>query len=228
MFRSRHLLLITSLLLLSLAAMEAWNGYSFSSRMVRDTGVVVDLHRDTLEDGFHFHPVISYHDQNGKEYRHVPGVGGGADDYAIGQRVTIWFEPGEPLEARLVDFYELWGVALLTGLMGLAGLIGFLLRPPVMPAPVGVHLHTEGRPVLAQLEGVEQHTGMQVNGFSPFRLKARWSDPIEGVELTFYSQDLWFDPSDALHGREEVIVYLDPKDPEHYFMDVSFLLLERQ
>ncbi len=230
MYRSRYLLLITSLLLLSLSAVEAWHGYDFSSRMHRAQGVVVDLHRDTLEDDFHFHPVISYHDDSGKEYRHVPGVGGDADDYAIGQRVSIWYEPGEPLEARLVGFYELWGVALLTALLGAAGLVGFLLRraaPPPPPSP-GLQLHTGGRPVKARLEGVMHNTELEVNGFSPFRLQARWRDPKEEVELTFYSQDLWFDPAEALHGREEVTVYLDPKDPDRYFMDVSFLLLDRQ
>ncbi len=228
MFASRYLLLVTSLLLLLLSAAEAWNAYSFSSRMNRANGVVVDLHRDTLEDDFHFHPVISYHDRNGKEYRHVPGVGGAADDYAIGQQVSIWFEPGEPLEARLVSFYELWGVALLTGLLGIAGITGFLIRRPVAAAAEGIHLHTDGRPVQARIEGVLHNTEMEVNGFSPFRLKARWCDPGEGVELTFYSQDLWFDPSEALGGRKEVTVYFDPKEPERYFMDVSFLLLDKQ
>ncbi len=54
------------------------------------------------------------------------------------------------------------------------------------------------------------------------RLGTGTARPGDGGVQVFRSENLWFDPTDDLK-REAVTVYVDPRNPRRYAMDVSFL-----
>jgi hypothetical protein len=83
-------------------------------------------------------------------------------------------------------------------------------------------LRQHGQLVQAALQQVEINEALDVNGNNPFRIVAQWHDVKSNELFIFKSANLWFDPSDYVQGRE-IPVYMDPKKPSRYFVDLSFL-----
>jgi hypothetical protein len=83
-------------------------------------------------------------------------------------------------------------------------------------------LKTNGVPVEATFESVEQNTSMKVNGQSPWRVLAQWLDPATSQVHVFKSDNLWFDPSDYIKDRK-INVFMDRGNPKKYYVDLSFL-----
>lgn len=74
-------------------------------------------------------------------------------------------------------------------------------------------MRTQGVPVQARVQGIEENESIQVNGRSPYRISAQWQDPATSQIHLFYSGNIWFDPTEYVT-REHITVLLDRKNPK--------------
>lgn len=196
---------------------------SFLSNAVSTDGIVVAL--DALSDrgSTTYRPIIRFQTPSGNvEFR--SSSGSNPPRYTVGDTVPVLYSPDKPNDARPDAFFSLWGAATITAGIGLvfftigAAMIGLARRSSRREA----YLRTQGVPVQARVQGIEENESIQVNGRSPYRIMAQWQDPATSQIHLFYSGNIWFDPTEYVT-REHITVLLDRKNPKRYHVDVSFL-----
>lgn len=196
---------------------------SFLSNAVSTDGIVVAL--DALSDrgSTTYRPIIRFQTPSGNvEFR--SSSGSNPPSYTVGDTVPVLYSPDKPNDARPDAFFSLWGAATITGGIGLvfftigAAMIGLARRSSHREAC----LRTQGVPVQARVQGIEENESIQVNGRSPYRIMAQWQDPATSQIHLFHSGNIWFDPTEYVT-REHITVLLDRKNPKRYHVDVSFL-----
>lgn len=103
----------------------------FVSHAVRTTGTVVDF--DTLKTGMLQRdkregrvPVVRFETPSGDPVRFTVDTYVAWADYRIGDTVTVLYEKGNPSNADIHQFYELWFFQLLMALIGIC----FVAIPP--------------------------------------------------------------------------------------------------
>ncbi len=205
---------------MGLAGGLAWrNGNELIKHGNRAEGRVVDL----VYNGSTANAVIEYDTEWGGRERFVTGVATSPPAYDIGEAVTIWYDPKQPKRAQ-VDGFDRWflpalfgGFFLVFGGIGWGGIIWQLLKKKRRE-----WLRTNGTPVQAALLEVGRNYSLKVNGVSPFVIRCQWQDPLSKKVFSFESDPVWYDPSDYVKGPT-LTVLIDPRNPKHYFMDLSFL-----
>jgi hypothetical protein len=83
-------------------------------------------------------------------------------------------------------------------------------------------LKRDGRRVDSEFQSIRVNTQVAMNGVNPWRIVVQWKNPASGDVHRFESEDIWFDPSAHIPSTL-LTVYLDPKNPKKYYVDVSFL-----
>jgi hypothetical protein len=78
-----------------------------------------------------------------------------------------------------------------------------------------------GTAVHTTFHHLELNTAVRINDAHPWRVVTEWIDPATGVRRQFRSENLWSDPTPHLVGNP-IVVYVDPRNADHYYMDVSF------
>ena len=86
----------------------------------------------------------------------------------------------------------------------------------------GQRLLREGMPVKARFSEVILNTTININGRSPFQIVAQMHDTAANTVKLYYSHNIAFYPSPFIN-QEFVTVYVDKKNPDKYYMDISFL-----
>lgn len=187
-------------------------------------GTVTDLVYSRSSDSSSYYPVVQFQDANGQLTEFQSSSGSNPASYSVGEKVSVFYTPGEPESARINGFFSLWGVPLILAIIGGAFfLVGALMiLVPLIRKGRGAKLRETGQLVVARVQGVEQNTGLVMNGQSPFRIVTQWQDPATATIHLFRSDNLWFDPTDHIPG-ESINVYIRPDNPKRYWVDTSFL-----
>ena len=81
----------------------------------------------------------------------------------------------------------------------------------------------QGYYIMAKVTGVSTQTNVTMNGRHPNVVECQVME--DGVLHVYRSRYLYFDPTDALNGRE-VKVYINRGNPDYYYVDVDELLPE--
>ena len=198
---------------------------SFIRAAVRTKGTVVRLDRYRSRGSTTYHPVVSFTDRNGEQIEFVSSAGGSVINYSRNERVEVLYLPHQPEQAKLNSFSDLWGGPSMMGGMGIlffavgAGifLAGMLrARREQYLRRFGVPLQTEFIEVEINRSVWESYRG------HPFCVVTRWESPHTPEILYFRSGDLWFDPSNYLR-NQPITVFVDRKNHERYYVDLSFL-----
>ncbi|MCB1178536.1 MAG: hypothetical protein KDK36_13200 [Leptospiraceae bacterium] len=114
-------------------------------------------------------------------------------------------------------------VSVITGFCGLLilSLGGFLLfRNPILERRK-TELIKSGKLITTNVISVELDFKLRVNYRHPYRIISTWTDSFSNKSFTFKSSEIWFNP-ERLVGST-INVYIDPKNPNKYYMDTSFL-----
>lgn len=138
--------------------------------------------------------IVENHECYQIRFCHYWCLGSNPPSYDQSERVSVLYEPSSPQAAKIDGFFSLWGGALIVG---------------------GIEIH-------ASFQGVEQNTGLTVNGCSPFRLVCQWQHPQTRELHIFRSDNLWFDPTDLV-SQEKIPVRVDEGNLKKYWVDTSFL-----
>jgi hypothetical protein len=141
-----------------------------------------------------------------------------------GDVVIVPFQPDSPRNARLDNYFQLWGATLLSGITGavffLAGFGMFLV--PLLKKRKDRYLRQNGTAIETHLQSVVLNTSVRVRGKSPWQIISQWVDPENGMKHVFKSAYIWYDPS-LLIMTEKIRVFIRKNDPEAYVVDISFL-----
>ncbi|TGN38503.1 DUF3592 domain-containing protein [Marinobacter confluentis] len=211
-----------ALLLGAFAAYQSTSGFLVDALEV--PGTVTDLVYDRSGDSSAYYPVVQFEDATGRPIEFRSSSGSNPASYNVGEKVPVLYTPGEPESARINGFFSLWGLPLIVGILGGAFfLVGVLMiLVPLIRRSRGARLRETGQLVVAKIQGVEQNTGLVMNGQSPFRIVTQWQNPATASVHVFRSDNIWFDPTDHIPG-ESVNVYIHPDNPKRYWVDTSFL-----
>mgnify|MGYP006195199277 FL=1 len=197
---------------------------SFLKDAVTAEGIVVELLVSRTSDSISYRPLVEFTAQNGQVIEFAPSAGSNPARYAEGEQVEVLYQAARPSDAKINDFFSLWGVALILAGMGAvfflvgAGIIVFI----ALKGRQDEMLKTSGVAIETQYQSVEQNTALSVNGKHPFRVLTQWQNPATSDIHIFKSNNLWFDPS-AFIDKETIRVFIAQGNPEKYYVDLSFL-----
>jgi Protein of unknown function (DUF3592) len=192
----------------------------------RVTGEVIDLSRDEDDEGgVTFHPVVRFTTADGRTVEFVSPSGSSPPSHSEGDRVEVLYDPDDPQDAQLSGFIDLWldsvvAFGIGVGFIVVSGFVLFLTRGRSKADMEWLRRH--GRRVQGRSpRAVESILTFQ--DVSPFQVEAEIDELAGGQPRVVRSEDIWIDPAPYLKDRETVVVYIDPNEPERYFVDVSFL-----
>lgn len=196
----------------------------FSEEAISAEGTVVDLVVNRSRDSRTYSPVVQFMNEAGRKIEFKSQTGSNPPAYSRGESVEVLYIPANPEQAKINSFFSLWGgVSILGGLGAVFFLIGGgLIVYPIMKGRKDAHLQENGRRIETDFQGVELNESYSVNGRHPFQLISQWQNPATNKVHVFQSNNLWFDPTEFID-RDRITVFIDPDDPESYYVDTSFL-----
>lgn len=168
--------------------------------------------------------VVRFHTEEGGLIEFSSRSGTRCSGVIMGDAVPILYLPAWPEEARIDNFFALWGGSIMGGLIGAV----FFLIGGIWIAVVHrkrgrvARLMREGWRIDTEVEEVEHLTWIKVQHRHPYRVVTRGTDPLSGESCRFLSDYLWYDPSPYLQDVS-VPVFIGRDDPRRYHMDLSFL-----
>ena len=211
---------------LAWGAWAIWSsGSAFRASALQAEGTVVDLVSDRDSDGdITYKPVVEFTTADGRTLQFTGGTASNPPSYSRGEKAGVFYSATDPENARLDGFAEKFLGPLIMGIFALVfTLIGwFLFFGGIRNRRVRAWLAQHGMKVQAKLAGVELNEGLKVNGRSPYRLRAQWQHPVTQKVYVFYSDNVWYDPSEYC-AREQVDAVVNADDPRQYMLDTSFL-----
>lgn len=199
------------------------SGYSQEKSGIVVTGQIIDLSVHRSDDGASYCPVVKYTDGQ-EEYVMESSYCSSGYRNALGDDIDVIYQPGNPDNAVIHSFGGLYGGAvILLGMGAVFALVGTLpLIIMYLRSKSGQRLLREGMPVKARFSEVILNTTININGRSPFQIVAQMHDTAANTVKLYYSHNIAFDPSPFIN-QEFVTVYVDKKNPDKYYMDISFL-----
>ena len=221
-------LLAMGLFAFAVGGWSIWSDHQFAENGVQATGTVVSFEQRRVKrdnsPGYRtlYTPVVTFHGQDGAEYRFVGQAGSSSPAYSVGERVNVIYDPWSPNDAIIDDFGSRHGIPTVFLVMGLvvtslgAIWIYFILRRQRLNA----QLRANGILVYAQYVDCEWKRRVKVNGRSPYIVSVQGTHPTTGQSTTFKSQPIWINLSAVLRGKT-VPVRVDPSNPKHYLVDLS-------
>ena len=99
---------------------------SFIRRSSEVIGEVIRLERSKTRDryGYEYAPVFSFTTEGGKSCTVTSDVSSSPPGFSVGESVRVRYDPANPENARIHSFFQTWGIAVISGAVGLA-FIGF-------------------------------------------------------------------------------------------------------
>ncbi len=203
------------------AGWALWDTLSFRAGALRAEGVVVDAANTATvrytvpgpEGG-----VAAVHEIRSRISSNPPA-------FESGERVTVYYRPENPAEARIGAFLEQWFLPTLFGSFGLVfgGVaLGFAIAQ-IRKRRMWRWLEENGMPVEADFIEVGKDYSLKVNGRSPWVLRAQWQHPLTQEVHVFESEHIWFDPTPFTGDRRTLTVRVDADDPKRHRIDLGFL-----
>jgi Protein of unknown function (DUF3592) len=194
----------------------------FLNEAIVAEGTVVDLVRSGGDSTYR--PVVRFRAAGSREVEFTSGAGTNPPAYSRGEKVEVLYRPSKLEDASIKGFVSLWlGPTIVGGLGAVFFAIGAsMIVFGRLGAQRAAYLREHGVRIETKFQGVELNTSLRVNGASPYRVVTQWQDPASSELHLFRSENLWFDPSDYIKGRQ-ITVFIEPGNPKKYAVDVSFL-----
>lgn len=198
------------------------NQKQFLSEAQSATGTVTALeYSRSRKGGGSYHPVVEFQTPDGQSYTFRSEVGSKPPAYEVGEEVEIRYNPRNPSDAKLLGFWNLWGLTVLfAGLGSVFGGIGTgMLISAVRRKRMIEQLKLSG----SRIEILPRVEYRSVKGRPHYYLRGQWLNPADGKMYVFDSDTLGYDPAPFVEGRS-VGVWIDPQNPKkRYYVDTSFL-----
>lgn len=219
----KYLFAAVGVLMLVVALGSCSHTRSFLARAARTEGTVIHLVPVFSNNGTTYRPIVRFEYQ-GRQVQFASSTSSNPPSYREGETVPVLYLESDLSSARIDSFFSLYGLSAIAG--GL-GTVFFLIGAGTMVLQAKTRqtderLRHQGLPITTDFQSVELNGTFQVNGRSPYRVVTQWQDPASSRLRRFESHNLWFDPTQFIK-QKEIKVYVDPSDPQKYYMDLSFL-----
>lgn len=166
-------------------------------------------------------PEIEFQDQHGKLYRLRTIVSGNEGDHQVGESVPVVYDPRDASKASVDSLVELYLgvfiVSLVSLLMLFAGSVIWWLFNKEEKRKLD--LLNNGQRISAIIVEIIHMTSIKRRGQSPWMVSATWTNPLDNKKYDFTSELVWSDPKQYL-GSGTINAYIDPNDPEQYYLEV--------
>lgn len=199
---------------------------NFIANSETSEGIVTQLnyHRDS-DGGGTYYPMVQFRTQTGSIFNVAGNTGSNPAAYSIGETVKVYYDPENPTDIMLPDFFSIWGVTLILGGLGLVfSMIGGAVGLSIYKQKVNTEwLQKHGESVQAQFSSISLNTNLTINGRNPFVIYCQWVDTLSNKVYVFQSKNIWFDPAPYI-SQTQLKVLIDPKNPKkRHYVDLSFL-----
>jgi hypothetical protein len=134
---------VSAIMCLIISVIAYWHARNFMHSAIRAPGTVIRLEQHGSESGTFYYPIVTYRDVQGATQELYSSVGSFPPSHNAGEAVTVLYVPGQPHKAKLDGFFDVWGLAAITGGLGGFWLVGLAMllviqrsqrRPPVLSA----------------------------------------------------------------------------------------------
>lgn len=127
-----------AVLMLLVAAVSSYSVISQVNREVTAPGSVVDtvVQQDSGDNSVFSYPVVAFTDRDGNDHTVQVSEGSSPPEWAVGDEVTVRYDPASPESARIESWTSdllLWLLPGITGIVGIGFLLAVLLVRRVMP-----------------------------------------------------------------------------------------------
>jgi len=227
--------IILGAILLVCAIVDVKSTLHFLNTAQKTTGEVISLQErvshDTDQNGSSYHdvtyaPIIRFVDNQNQVITYTSSISSSNPSYHVNEKVPVLYTPGQPSEAKIYRFSEIWLTTIIFSAMGgifmILGLaFVFLLGGKSKKTIADLKLH--GRRIETTLQEVMYDESIQINGRSPFIILSQFADNVHNTVSVFKSEKIWFDPSHYVSEDKPISVYVNKENPKKYYMDTSFL-----
>ncbi len=199
-------------------SLQAYN-FHHNPEIREAPGVVVALIPGDTHNTFA--PKVSFTKGDGVETFYESKSFTKSPDYFVGKEVSVLYLGSE---YKIYSFDDLYGNFAIPGLVGLVFfLVGFgTITFFIYRQKTIKKLKTHGTPLKAVVTEIFINQKIKVNGRNPWKIAAESNENVSGV-TSFYSDNIWFDPTEFVPIGKEVTVFLNMAKPKQYWLDTSFL-----
>lgn len=204
----------------------AWGDYtntqSFLATAIKTEGTVIDLDSRLGSKGsVTYAPVIEFKDSQNIMHQVTSDMSSNPPDFARGQKVEVRYQPQNPQNAKIDDFWELYIAPLLLGIVGtvLTLITGTILFRAWQRRMRKAWLLQNGEVIEASVSSIGFDTSIRVNGQCPYVVKCQYPEADTGFLREYKSERIWEDPSSYI--KDKVKVYRDPSDHKKYYVAVE-------
>jgi hypothetical protein len=173
---------------------------------------------------------ISYTDHEGRS--HQSSLGG---DHGKGQNITIVYDPQKPSNVSLNSFWNIWMMPIILGIFSLPFLLfgSYILNKLLTRKAEVEYLLSYGQPTPMTIIGVNTHSHRRSSGgrnrsysrtsythqlVCSAQAVGQLSTNSISADTRYISDSISGEPEDDFVGKK-VNVYLNPQNPESYFVD---------
>ncbi len=103
----------------------AFVAYNYSRKFIakaetaQGTITKLNYHKSSRKSGGVYYPTVQFTTQAGKTYSVASNSGSNPAAYNIGESVKVYYNPEDPKDILLPDFFSVWGISLILGFIGL-------------------------------------------------------------------------------------------------------------
>ena len=212
------ILLLTSIILLGLAAYFYTKQENFIETSIKTSGVVIGLEESTSSSSssssISYAPTVKYQDAEGNEYVFTSNISSSPPSYDVGEEVIIMYNPNNPSDAQIKSIFGQWIIVWILG--GIGGIHFITLR--IRKKKKIQYLKDYGVCLKTTFDRVERITNVKINGKNPYRVYSTLSD--FGTNYVFKSSKIMYDPT-SLIKNNEIIVYAERRNYSKYVMIIE-------
>ena len=205
---------------------------SFLNNSEKTEGVVTNIIQSRSSDSgnYMYSPEVSFVDNNEKTISFTSNVSSNVSTYKMGDKIPVIFNKENSQDAKINTAFQLWfGPALMTVLGIIFFLIGLLtLIRQARKSSLKKNLLSSGTKISAKVTSIESpdvRSGFSYGSRIPsktYQIVAQWLNPADNKMYVFKSDDLTYNPESIILNKE-ILVYIDPVNPQKYYMDISTL-----
>lgn len=104
-----------------------WTTSSFLKSSVATQGTVVELIKQNDAGSSYYYPVVKYYDSNSAEHIFRSPTGSNPPHFSVQDRVTVLYALNRPSDARVKEFWSLWLMTIVAGILGTTFLLAAVL-----------------------------------------------------------------------------------------------------
>ncbi|HXY24963.1 MAG TPA: DUF3592 domain-containing protein [Candidatus Acidoferrum sp.] len=223
----RAVFLAIGILLLCFGISTTASRVSFKRTAATTTGRVIRLQPGSSRHGTVYYPVVQFVTPDEQKITVKGSNGSRPAAFHVDDPVEVLYDPDDPHQAYINTFMEFWGSPIILFGLGavFAAIPSGMFLSQVRRRNRAQWLKQNGQRISTQFQNVERVANVRVGRQNPYRIVSRWQDPVTTRHYVFYSYNLWQDPSPLIYSHPDrpIDVWIEPNNPDRYWLDTDFL-----